>query len=575
MLQINTGKFHTRSLEYENDLTGVLYSNARLLTGGLGPDSVTTAAGILTEAGRSGDIQNLVFEMVERIEETTRGPGKGVLISHTVEPYLPDMAVIASFSTQATIWNERDTVRRLIEGVRMPSGYGAPNTFVRGVFKVNATILPQTGEELTEFVELLFALQRDTYLRVIRALTLLITGLHRLVEDISLSYALMVAAIETVATNPSVEPPLWGQLDGRKRKLYSKVLKDMDAPTADTLKKIVLEAEHAGASHRFREFVLGNLGDDFFRRPQVGHSRQISRYELLPALHEAYSLRSNYIHDAKRLPDPITHPHHHAEVTYVDRVPVLTHQGLYEVARKSILNFVLSSPKIESEQYNYEYDRPGIVRMQMAAQYWVGKPLPDIKGAGRRVEGILSQLEGIVRKHEKAALTDIRPIMEQAVALLPQAKADDRQILLIFLALFNQSLPADQRWPGWEKVYSQYGEELWRASRYSVVMTPLLGFPDEWAIEDHHDVLDQYFKKRTNARGIHAPRLFEAAACIVLAERYRIDGNQDKAKELLNTAADIDVGNDIYLKQLDSISFNNPFLWDVLLLPAEEEIEKD
>jgi len=418
MLQINTGKFYSRPLDYENKLTGVLYSNARLLTGISGDDSVNTEAGTLTWAGRSGDIENIVFTMLERIEQTPRGPGKGIIISHSIEPYLPHIAVVASFSAQSTIWMEQETVQRLIQGTRMPSGYSAPKEYVRQVFDINANILPATKDELSNFVKALLGLERENYRRVMRAMTLLVTGLHRLAEDISLSYTLMVAAIETLASDHTASAPQWERLDGRKRKLYGQVLKDLDAPTALKLKQIVLEAEHAGAGHRFREFAASHLEDAFFRREKIQQSQQINRYELIPALREAYNLRSKYMHQAKRLPDAIAHPHHHHEVTYLERAPVLTHQGLYTVARQSILNFVFSAPKLETETCDYEYDRPGIVKMQMAPQYWVGHPLNHIKGAGGRVEGLLSQIEGIVRQREKAAMTDIDPGLLPSLCLL-------------------------------------------------------------------------------------------------------------------------------------------------------------
>ena len=134
--------------------------------------------------------------MLERIEQTAQGPS--IIFSHSVEPYLPHIAVIASFSMQATIWMEQDTVRRLIQGVRMPSGYRPPKDFIRNVFDVNASLLPDTGEALTNFIEALLGLERENYQRVMRALTLVVTGLHRLAEDISLSYALMVAALSLI-----------------------------------------------------------------------------------------------------------------------------------------------------------------------------------------------------------------------------------------------------------------------------------------------------------------------------------------------------------------------------------------
>lgn len=575
MLQINTGKFHRRPLEHENKLTGVLYSNARLFTGISGEDVVATAAGTLTWAGRSGDIENIVFSMLERIEQTPQGPGKGALISHCIEPYLPHIAVVASFSTETTIWIEQAAVQRLMQGTRMPSGYGAPKEFVRQVFDINARILPPAKDELTSFIEGLIGLERKTYTRAMRAITLLTTGLHRLAEDISLSYALMVAAIETLTTDYLAPAPQWEHLDSRKRKLYGPVLKDLDDPTAETLKQTILKAEHAGAGHRFREFVASHLEDEFFRREKIGHSQQVNRYELIPALREAYNLRSKYVHEAKRLPDPIAHPHHHHEVTYIERVPALTHQGLYTLARQSILNFIAAAPKVETETYDYTYDRPGIVTMQMAPQYWVDRPLKDIRGAGRRIEGLLSQIEGIERQCDKAGMSDIRPITAEALKLLDGAKPEERQTFLIWLTLFYHHIPAEEQYNGWPELYVKHEAEIWKPNRLSIILTASFGFPSEWTINEHHAALESYFKKRVKPNGLQVPRLFEAAFCICLAERYRLEGDEENARSLLSQAADIDVGNAAYLAQLDNISMESPLLWDVLLLPPKDPAEKE
>jgi hypothetical protein len=97
MLQIATGKLFARPVRLENQLRGVLHTNARL-----GRDeAVETAAGKLLPASDGfRRPQAVVYEFVERIEAEAVGPA--FFISSGVEPYLQDFAVAASFALNCT-----------------------------------------------------------------------------------------------------------------------------------------------------------------------------------------------------------------------------------------------------------------------------------------------------------------------------------------------------------------------------------------------------------------------------------------------------------------------------------------
>jgi hypothetical protein len=89
MLQINTGKLFSRGIGRTNNLTDVLYSNARLPYN----RDLVTDAGTLRGTGAGPADLALIYELEERIENEGEGPG--VLISHTVGPYLDDFSVVA------------------------------------------------------------------------------------------------------------------------------------------------------------------------------------------------------------------------------------------------------------------------------------------------------------------------------------------------------------------------------------------------------------------------------------------------------------------------------------------------
>src|SRR5579871_1839412 len=103
MLQINTGKLFQSGVGRTNKLRGVLYTNLFMA----GHDaSIETAAGTLLSAEPLGDPGTLVYELTEKIEDGRIA--SGVLISHSVWPYLYDFAFVVSFALNVTCTPDHD-----------------------------------------------------------------------------------------------------------------------------------------------------------------------------------------------------------------------------------------------------------------------------------------------------------------------------------------------------------------------------------------------------------------------------------------------------------------------------------
>lgn len=189
------------------------------------------------------------------------------------------------------------------------------------------------------------------------------------------------------------------------------------------------------------------------------------------------------------------------ETVWVDGIPVLTHQGLYNIARSVIRQFVAQAPKVEQEPYDYTFEQSNVVRGEMAAQYWVGKPLGSPSQGRKRIEGILSQIEGLVRKSDKPILTDIRPIADQVLGYAEVSRGRVRQDLLTFLALFNAVVSNDEHLDDWDAIYERHSTAIRKLSETSVAVTPLFGVPEEWSLEDHYKYLNSYFRQRVKRNG--------------------------------------------------------------------------
>ena len=531
MLQINTGKLFTRGVGRTNALRGVLYSN-----GWFRFDDFETAAGTLrATGGERGDLA-VVYELEEQIEEAEVEPG--VLVSYGVTPYLRDFAALASFGLNLIVSTDVNVVRRLTNSEFEFSSYSPPKEYVSGFFDTQVVPTPELCKEFAELVDSLLALERRHFLAAMRAIKTYVAALHSIPHDLGLSYTLLVSSVETLVQDFDGFQSGWSDVDERKRKAVDAALLDATSETAEAVRSAIVEVEHSAMARRYRDFMLSKIEAAYFRSAGVSSIRPVSRRELPLAMRQAYGLRSQYIHSAMPLPDALTTPHGHGEVAEVDRRPVLTIQGLSRITRHVIRRFIADAPKVETEEYDYTLERAGIVRMQMAPQYWVGHPLSDPQQARRRLEGFLSQLAAHERGDTNATITDLRDMLGDIESLFPQAKKELRPALYVLYVLFNAVAPEIAQRPDWKLFMEKHAAVAQEPSGDILIGRTLLGSTDGWSLSQHHAAYDQYWSERATKSGLHAPRLFEAAAALVLAERYRQDGNDELYRKLIAEAVE-------------------------------------
>lgn len=566
MLQINTGKLYKRGVGRTNQLTGVLYANARLPY----ERKIITNAGTLRSTGSGSDNIALVYDLEEQIEKTD--PAPGVLISHTIQPYLDDFAVVASFGLGGVFSRDPETVRGLTGGGPSLSSYETPNQFVVGFFDRSISISNEQADAFVDFVDQLLALERKSYLGAMRAMRNFVAGLHRIPDDLALAYTLLVSSVESLAQDFDGFSPAWSDLDDRKRNAVDGTLANLSAFQADAVRAAILGNEHIALARRYRAFVQSHVDAKYFRQSATG-SHPVAHYELDAALRQAYGVRSAYIHRLRSLPTPIALPHGDRETTTVERRPALTFQGLFRLTRHVIRSFVTESPKIQKETYDYTLERAGVVSMKLAPQYWIWQPLTNSAEARRRLEGMLSLTASVLRRDPGAKLVDLRPVLADVERLLPQSAAEHRPALLALHILYNLMVIPDLQTPRFDNFLSKHNVEAARPSVEMVIVLTVLNAHEEWTLEEHQTVLELYFTERTRPKGLHAPRLLEAAACLALAEKYRVAGDDSTSMLLVERAVEVHPAH-LGLQGFEAAYDGRSAIdWEVILLPAGRETE--
>lgn len=562
MLQINTGKLFSREVGWTNSLRGVLYSNLRLAC----EHDLITAAGTLRETDGVRGSRAIVFEIEERMEAQEISPG--VLHSHTIAPFLEDFASVATFGLRCIMSPSSGTVDRLLSSKASTRYLPPAGQFIRRYFDDEIYLRSEEFQPFALFVDELLALDRKSFLASMSAIRTFVSALHRLTEDVSLAYALMVSAVESLAQSFDGHEPTWANVNERLRRPLNKVLEDAPAELADSVRSAISSFEHQSIKRRYRAFVLKQVDSTYFRKGDALIGRPIARCEIDEALGNAYDLRSKYLHRLAELPDALTHPYEHWEVTTVNRKPVLTFQGLARLTHHAISSFIQNAPKVEKEPYDYTLEQSGVVQMQWAPQYWISRPLENEKEAKERFEGFLQQLTPVLCREKNAQISDLRPILPDIENLLPNSSAECRPVLIMLYAMFVLTLPKSERPENFSNLLEMYDPVGNPTSSAALIAGTLLGSLDEWSIEDHTNAHDKYLAERSRPNGLHAPRIVDAAISLKLAERFRQLKQYDRSKELISLAVENLPGNPKLVALERNFSPRASIKWQAALLPG-------
>jgi hypothetical protein len=532
MLQVISGKFFTTDDLYVTRHHGVLYTNFRVLK------SIETEVGTLHPGTVHGGVFGAVYEVYEKLEKDGSG-----LVSVGASHLVDDFAAVVSFALNATFTPDLDTARRLFSKAPALGTYRPPSRLIRRVFDVE--IGDNLGDilRLPEYVRTLIGLPRRHYEAVMRAIRRYITGLHRVVDDFDLAYALLVASIESLAQSFDDFVPIWADYDDRKRGQIDKALQTAPSEVAAQVREAILKNEHVALSRRFREFCLAHIGPTLFRSEAQASDRPIQRRELDIALKKAYEFRSSYVHELRPLPRVLSAGWWTGDVASDiadNNKPMLTVQGLATVARHVIEEFILRCPQVEREEYDYRRHLPNTVVAEFAPQYWVHQAEGfDSKSATRYLGGFLTQLVGALRREPDAALTDMERVFDKIESMAKGLGVKNRRPMVAMYWLWNVHINPEHQRTGWMEFAEQFLSDFDEPSIESLLMHILTDQDPGWTFEQYETLRDGYFETRYHKGALKLPDLLEAALTLHLAEVYRQKDIVNRAQDLIAEAVEL------------------------------------
>ncbi len=568
MLQIITGRFFTTDEIHRTRQRTVLYTNYRAHA------PIETIVGTYVPAGSSYDLYNAVYDVEQCLEAVRPDGAPEILLAVSPEHLAEDFAALVSFCLNVTCSLDPALVRRLTQLVRPPIGMSdPPASLVDQVFDRNVLRSPRKAESaLSKLISDLVQLDRSRYVRVMMAIRRYVVGLHRIGDDLSLAYALLVASIESPAQHFDQFEPKWSDLDRKKRKRIDAALIGETADTKKAVQEAILDIEHVALGRRYREFALAHLPPAYFREEALGYEGPARASELPSALTQAYSFRSKLVHKLEELPVSLARTPPRQDILIIDRKPALTFRGLARLARRVILRFVELSPKSESEDCDYRRDLPGVFTAQLAPRYWIWRRKNyHSRNAQRFLSGFLSELEAALLGPD-SGVTDISDVLEEVEERVPGLSPKNRLPMLALYLLYHRCLPPERHRADSERFLAKHVSAFDNLSIESLVCHVILGESLDWKADDVEDTRKAYIKQRNHKNGLRLGHILEAAMTITVAEAYRAVGEVDHALVLLGEAIENLPGHAglVELEQRWQAGTFDHAEWQKLLLPKRE-----
>ena len=171
-------------------------------------------------------------------------------------------------------------------------------------------------------------------------------------------------------------------------------------------------------------------------------------------------------------------------------------------------------------------------------------------------------------REKNAQIVDLRPILPDIERLLPNSSAEHRPALIMLYAIFVLYLPKNARPENFDELLALYDPIGNPPSSETLVAGTLFGSLDEWSIEDHVNAHDKYLAERSRPKGLHAPRIIDAAISLKLAERFRQLKQYDRSKKLISLAVENLPGNPKLVALEQNFSPRASIKWQAALLPG-------
>ncbi len=252
---------------------------------------------------------------------------------------------------------------------------GMPWSILRRTFDPAIVIRDEDVTDAYEFATKVLALRRDHFEAAIRSIRSVVDGSLLVSDDPGLAYTQFVASLESLAqiAIPAEAKRSWDTYDNARRKVFDSAVdrSGLDLEQAAMVRDAVLQIDQLSLRRRFIDFTLAHVERAYYRSEAADAVRPMRANDLPNALDVAYRLRSRNVHVLEALAPELWAITDRADTLRWEGRPVLSLEGLNRLCRHVIRAFVDRAPTDLDTSFDYRDHLPGIVRVQIAPQYWI------------------------------------------------------------------------------------------------------------------------------------------------------------------------------------------------------------
>ncbi|CAL4860328.1 hypothetical protein [Microbacterium sp. MM2322] len=440
MLQIASGIYFKTEDLYETVHRRVYYTNG--LRGRA--EDIDLPIGTLRFTSGHGEVQPVVVEAIDRLEKTDPDGSPSPHIATGGDELVDDVVDVVAFGLDVVALSDPDLARRVVAG-------GAPGRrrrqkLLRHVLEPTRFISDAEIDDLRALCTDLLALQRSYFEAVMRAIRRVADAVAFADSDVTLSYTLFVAALESLAKEAPAPESTWENYDSRKRKIIDAACSEIGEDGTAKVRAAVLEIDMLALRRKFQGFVLDHIGEEFYRLDAINSSNPIRAVELPKALDFAYQVRSKTVHELRDLAPELRELAQQDDTVWHEGMTVLSLEGLHRVCQHVIRQYIKRAPVGVDPDFQQRYRSaiPGIVRVRASPELWLPQYSNFAASECPRIFSALVESMHSVARGDADGVVDLRIPLQQIEVLLPGEAKDPRRVPMIAIYLLWHAMVAEE-----------------------------------------------------------------------------------------------------------------------------------
>ena len=576
MLQIISGKFFKDEELITHKGTGITYSNFHWWT-----PIETCIATIEPVDINLSSASSYVINYKHQIE---KGSGKVKVGNSEI---LEQFQLLCTFGLQAFFDHDKNYVEMNCRSApRDSADEFIPALFISRFFNLPIISNEKEIEEFVIFVEKVISLPRETYISVIESLKAFSHSLQFLNYNMDLAYSTMIYCLESLSQRHDNFEPDWKSYDPPIRDKLDKLFKEKSLPetTIKEIQEVLVNSKESKLMKRFISFSLQNISDKYFLEDADGIKNPLKKSELERVLRNAYDMRSGYVHKLEEIENHLKISQLvEGEIIFWENEPYLTFRGLTRLVHHVISNFISKQESLETEEYNWRNDIPGIITMEIHPKHWIWKAdeftsnqsvyffskflsmLSAYSLNDEKMENLIDLMFKIEKLMKRGVKKEFKPSIVSLYYLYyslatPGYLNSSRYIISdkyndildkglkyvvkneYHMPMINSYLSQNQiietipKSPNHKDFMKKYGDILNQCSIESIITRILLNKELSWDIEEITSCYLNYEKKKFNKYAIVLPNLFEVYIIITIGDAYLEENNIHQFEEWFNKA---------------------------------------